>query len=97
MSKGEESPSIEVAGSGCERLHRALCECHRRVAPGLPRDVACRHLNRSLADCLVSLACPAEMDAVRSLCSSSGTSVKRSQCQEAKLALSICLSSHQNP
>ncbi|KAL5578487.1 hypothetical protein UlMin_020260 [Ulmus minor] len=79
----------------CDRLQRALCECHRRIPSGPARDSGCRHLNRSLAQCLVSVACPDELEAVRSLCSSAGTALKRSQCQEAQLSLSTCLSSHQ--
>ncbi|XP_026384978.1 uncharacterized protein LOC113280581 [Papaver somniferum] len=54
----------------CERFHRALCECHKRIPAGPTRDSACRHLNRSLAQCLVSVACPSESEVVRSLCSS---------------------------
>ncbi|MCL7036657.1 hypothetical protein MKW94_028897 [Papaver nudicaule] len=81
----------------CERFHRALCDCHKRIPAGPTRDSACRHLNRSLAQCLVSVACPSESEAVRSLCSSGGTSLKRSQCQQAQVSLSVCLSSHQNP
>ncbi|KAJ9168538.1 hypothetical protein P3X46_020045 [Hevea brasiliensis] len=80
----------------CERLHRALCECHRRVSPGLGRKVSCRHLNRALAQCMISVACPEESEAVRSLCASGGTALKRSQCQQAQLSLSICLASHQH-
>ncbi|KDP40408.1 hypothetical protein JCGZ_03758 [Jatropha curcas] len=80
----------------CERLHSALRECHRRISPGTGREVSCRHLNRGLAQCLVSVACPGEAELVRSLCASGGTSLKRSQCQQAQLSLSICLSSHQN-
>ncbi|KAF7801361.1 Cytochrome c oxidase biogenesis protein Cmc1-like [Senna tora] len=81
--------------STCDRLHRALSECHRRVPSGPARESACRHLNHGLAMCLVSLACRDEAEAVRSLCSSSGTALKRSQCQQANLSLSVCLSSHQ--
>ncbi|MCL7036659.1 hypothetical protein MKW94_028899 [Papaver nudicaule] len=80
----------------CERFHRALRECHKRIPAGPTRDSACRHLNRSLAQCIVSVACPSESEAVRSLCSSGGTSLKRSQCQQAQLSLSVCLSSHQD-
>ncbi|GAA0174084.1 hypothetical protein LIER_27547 [Lithospermum erythrorhizon] len=79
----------------CERLHRALTECHRKVAAGPGREAACHHLNRSLAECLVSSCCPNESDAVWSLCSSGGTALKRRQCQQAKVSLSDCLSSHQ--
>ncbi|KAK6284159.1 hypothetical protein POUND7_003111 [Theobroma cacao] len=81
--------------TGCERLQKALCECHQRFGPGATRDAACRHLNRALAECLVSVLCPAESEAVRTLCSSWGTRLKRSQCQEAQLSLSVCISSHQ--
>ncbi|MCL7030959.1 hypothetical protein MKW94_009294 [Papaver nudicaule] len=73
----------------CERFHRALCDCHKRIPAGPTRDSACRHLNRSLAQCLVSVACPSESEAVRSLCSSGGTSLKRSQCQQAQVSLSV--------
>ena len=88
-------PTHRVQLTGCERLHQALCECHRRIAAGPARDAACRHLNRSLAECMVALACPEESEAVRSLCSSGGTALKRSQCQQAQLSLAVCLSSHQ--
>ncbi|XP_028803215.1 uncharacterized protein LOC114758335 [Neltuma alba] len=81
--------------STCERLQRALSECHRRVPSGPGRDTACRHLNHAFAMCLVSLACREESDAVQALCSSSGTALKRSQCQQAQLSLSVCLSAHQ--
>ncbi|KAJ4702526.1 COX assembly mitochondrial protein [Melia azedarach] len=84
----------EATTGGCEKLHKALCECHRRVASGPVRESVCRHLNRSLAECLVAEACPEESEAVRSLCSSGGTALKRSQCQQAQLSLSVCLSSH---
>ncbi|CAK7336996.1 unnamed protein product [Dovyalis caffra] len=73
----------------CERLHKALCDCHRRVPAGRGRETACRHLNRALAECMVAVVCPDESEAVRSLCSSGGTKLKRSQCQEAQLALSV--------
>ncbi|XP_052202330.1 uncharacterized protein LOC127808049 [Diospyros lotus] len=90
MSHGEGRSAAR-----CDRLHRALCDCHQRVPEGPPREAACRHLNRSLAECLVDLICPAESEAVRSLCSSGGTALKRSQCQRAQLSLAVCLSSHQ--
>ncbi|KAI5667620.1 hypothetical protein M9H77_17473 [Catharanthus roseus] len=87
MRLGESvAPGGEV--SKCDRLHRALSDCHQKIPPGPPRQAACRHLNRSLAECLVSVACPEESDAVRSLCSSSGTALKRHQCQQAQLSLS---------
>lgn len=89
------SPPPTVDVHGCDRLYRALAECHRRIPAGLSREAACRHLNRSLAECLVAVACPQESDAVRSLCSSGGTALKRRQCQQAQLNLSTCLSSHQ--
>ncbi|OAY26569.1 hypothetical protein MANES_16G057400v8 [Manihot esculenta] len=88
-----ESTSVPVE---CQRLHQALCECHRRVSPGLEREVSCRHLNRALAQCVVSVACPEELEVVRSLCASGGTALKRSQCQRAQLSLSVCLASHQH-
>ncbi|KAH7542205.1 hypothetical protein FEM48_Zijuj02G0048500 [Ziziphus jujuba var. spinosa] len=74
---------------------QALIECHRRMPVGPARESACRHLNRATAQCLVSMACPEECEAVRSLCSSSGTALKRSQCQAAQVSLSVCLSSCQ--
>ncbi|KAK0577852.1 hypothetical protein LWI29_001179 [Acer saccharum] len=79
---------------GCERLQNALIECHRRVSSGPARESACRHLNRALAQCLVSVVCPEESEAVRSMCSSGGTALKRSQCQQAQLSLSLCISSN---
>ncbi|PIN14621.1 hypothetical protein CDL12_12753 [Handroanthus impetiginosus] len=96
MSPNERnSPPSTVNIHGCERLYRALTECHRRIPAGPSREAACRHLNRSLAQCLVAVACPEESDAVRSLCSSGGTALKRRQCQQAQLSLSVCLSVHQ--
>ncbi|PON84322.1 Cytochrome c oxidase biogenesis protein Cmc1-like [Trema orientale] len=83
--RGEEANET----SECRRLQRALSECHRRIPSGPARNSACRHLNRALAECLVSTACPDQYDAVKSLCSSSGTALKRSQCQEAQLSLSF--------
>ncbi|KAK3041204.1 hypothetical protein RJ639_028464 [Escallonia herrerae] len=71
----------------CERLHAALRQCHSRVPAGPPREAACRHLNRSLAGCLVAEVCPEESDAVRTLCSSGGTGLRRSQCHQAQLSL----------
>ncbi|RRT79898.1 hypothetical protein B296_00019432 [Ensete ventricosum] len=82
---------------GCGSLHRALLECHRRAGDPRQQVVLCRHLNRSLAECVVAASCPEESEAVRSLCSSAGTSLKRSQCQRARLALSVCLSFPQPP
>ncbi|KAJ0097509.1 hypothetical protein Patl1_27181 [Pistacia atlantica] len=85
----------EATMGGCDRLQKALCECHKRVgSSSRTRDSACRHLNRALVQCLVSEACPEESEAVRSLCASGGTALKRSQCQQAQLSLSVCISSH---
>ncbi|GMY34952.1 putative cytochrome c oxidase biogenesis protein Cmc1 [Fagus crenata] len=85
-----------MSGSnGCDRIERALMECHKRIPFGPARESACKHLNRGLAQCLVSLACPHESEAVRTLCSSGGTALKRAQCREAQLSLSVCLSSLQ--
>ncbi|KAL5097926.1 hypothetical protein RYX36_002253 [Vicia faba] len=80
----------------CERLQRALLECHRRVPSGPGQNFACRHLNNAFAVCVVSLACPEESDAVRNLCSSAGTALKRRQCQQAQISLSVCLDSRSN-
>lgn len=80
----------------CVRQYRSLLQCHRRVPAGPGRDAACRHLNLSLANCLVATICPDESEAVRSLCRSGGTALKRSQCEQAQLSLAVCLSSHQN-
>ncbi|XVF25386.1 hypothetical protein REPUB_Repub13aG0208500 [Reevesia pubescens] len=87
----------EIGGdrTGCERLQKALCECHRRFGPGATRDAACQHLNRALAECLVTVVCPEESETVRTLCGSGGTQLKRSQCQQAQLSLSVCISYHQ--
>ncbi|KAG8385118.1 hypothetical protein BUALT_Bualt03G0008300 [Buddleja alternifolia] len=96
MSYSERQPPPPTADvHGCERLYRALTECHRRIPVGPSREAACRHLNRSLAHCLVAVACPEESDAVRTLCSSGGTDLKRRQCKQAQLSLSACLSTHQ--
>nr|GLL49095.1 hypothetical protein CDL12_12753 [Ipomoea trifida] len=94
---GSESPPSGFNLNKCDRLFKSLTDCHRRIRGSLDRDIACRHLNRSLAQCLVAEACPDESDAVRSLCSSGGTALKRHQCSQAKLALSVCIASHQPP
>ncbi|KAG9438917.1 hypothetical protein H6P81_019082 [Aristolochia fimbriata] len=98
QSDPQEQPTSvgEAAVAGCERQHRALCECHRRFGDSFQRDFACRHVNRALALCIVSTCCPAESDAVRELCASGGTKLKREQCQRAQVDLSACLSSHQD-
>ncbi|CAK9151634.1 unnamed protein product [Ilex paraguariensis] len=82
--------------SQCDRLYQALRDCHRRLPAGPQREAACRHLNRSLAECLVAVSCPDESEAVKALCSTGGTALKRSQCQQAQLSLAVCLSSHQS-
>ncbi|KAF5729199.1 hypothetical protein HS088_TW21G01358 [Tripterygium wilfordii] len=84
-----------VTRDGCGRLHQALSDCHRRIPAGPGRESTCRHLNQALAQCLVSQACPEEFEAVRTLCASGGTALKRSQCQQAQVSLAVCLSSHQ--
>ncbi|KAH0470209.1 hypothetical protein IEQ34_001767 [Dendrobium chrysotoxum] len=94
-SSGSASPSSSPAPAKCDALQRALIECHHRIHDELQRSIACRHLNRSLAECLLSASCPEEAEAVRSLCSSAGTSLKRSQCRDAQLSLSVCLASRQ--
>ncbi|KAJ4825737.1 hypothetical protein Tsubulata_035310 [Turnera subulata] len=96
MHRQEEGEPTPIPKE-CERLHQALCGCHRRVPAGPARNSSCRHLNRGLAECLVSVVCSEEAEAVRSLCSSGGTALKRAQCHQAQLALSVCLSSHQLP
>ncbi|KAG6573459.1 hypothetical protein SDJN02_25359, partial [Cucurbita argyrosperma subsp. argyrosperma] len=80
---------------GCERLEKALRDCHKRLPEGPARRSGCWHLNRSFAECLVATVCPNEAEAVRTLCSSGGTALKRSQCEEAKFSFSLCLSSLQ--
>ncbi|XP_075489095.1 uncharacterized protein LOC142527970 [Primulina tabacum] len=95
MSRPYSSPPPTVNVHNCERLHRALAECHRRIPAGPSRQSACRHLNHSLAECLVAVVCPEEFEAVRSLCSSGGTAIKRRQCHRAQLELATCLSTHQ--
>ncbi|OAY72214.1 hypothetical protein ACMD2_27366 [Ananas comosus] len=91
----EKAAEAHVASARCGAAYRALCECHGRVRDRLQRKVLCRHLNRALAECMVSSCCPEEAEAVRALCSSAGTSLKRSQCERAQFALAFCLSSHQ--
>ncbi|KAI3781000.1 hypothetical protein L2E82_10998 [Cichorium intybus] len=44
----------------CDRVHQALLQCHRRVPSGPSRQAACRHLNRSLAECMIAFICPDE-------------------------------------
>ncbi|WOL05223.1 hypothetical protein Cni_G13950 [Canna indica] len=97
VEQGRDDGVAAMVPQECRSLHRALSECHLRAGDPWQRAVLCRHLNRSMAECLVSVCCPEESEAVRSLCSSGGTSIKRSQCQGAQLALSVCLSSHQLP
>ncbi|CAH2034685.1 unnamed protein product [Thlaspi arvense] len=79
----------------CDRLQEALLQCHRRMPEGPARNSGCRHLNKALAECVVAEVCPEESEAVRSFCSSGGTSLKRKQCEEAQFSLSLCLSRHQ--
>ncbi|KAL7601062.1 uncharacterized protein LOC111891082 [Lactuca sativa] len=81
----------------CDRLHRALLQCHQRVPSGPSREAACRHLNRSLAECMIAFICPDESSAVKTLCRNKGTSLKRSQCQQAQISLAACISFHQDP
>jgi hypothetical protein len=57
--------------------------------------VLCRHLNRALAECVVTMCCPDQTEAVRTLCGSSGTALKRTQCERARIDLSLCLEAHQ--
>ncbi|KAJ8899155.1 hypothetical protein K2173_011942 [Erythroxylum novogranatense] len=92
MREGKSTSSIPAK---CERLHEALRKCHGRLPEGVARETACRHLNHKLAQCVVSMACPEESEAVRTLCGSGGTALKRSQCQNARLSLSVCLTFHQ--
>ncbi|CAF2044468.1 hypothetical protein BRARA_I02728 [Brassica rapa] len=84
-----------MRSSSCDRLQEALLQCHRRMPEGPARRSGCRHLNKALAECVVGEACPEEYEAVRSFCSSGGTSLKRKQCEEAQFSLSLCLSRHQ--
>ncbi|XP_071701690.1 uncharacterized protein [Rutidosis leptorrhynchoides] len=82
----------------CDRVYRSLQQCHRRVPTGPSRDSVCRHLNRSLAECMISFICPEESSAVKSLCGNNkGTALKRSQCQHAQISLATCISYHQDP
>ena len=85
----------EIPMKSCDRLEEALLQCHRRMPEGPARKSGCRHLNKAFAECVVAEACPEESEAVRSLCSSGGTSLKRKQCEYAQLSLSLCLSRHQ--
>ncbi|XP_078149843.1 cytochrome C oxidase biogenesis Cmc1-like protein [Carex rostrata] len=94
-SESEEEASLPLPAN-CDRLFRALTECHRRSgSDSRRREAQCRHLNRALGECVVMALCADEAEAVRSLCSSAGTSLKRSQCQRAQIGLSSCLSAHQ--
>uniref|UniRef100_A0ACD5YX05 Uncharacterized protein n=1 Tax=Avena sativa TaxID=4498 RepID=A0ACD5YX05_AVESA len=90
-----DSAALPVPGP-CASTHRALTECHRRASRGaLQPEVLCRHLNRALAECVVTMCCPSQTEAVRTLCGSSGTALKRSQCERARIDLSLCLEAHQ--
>ncbi|KAL8229381.1 hypothetical protein R6Q57_014281 [Mikania cordata] len=81
----------------CDRVYQALVRCHSRVPSGPARDAACRHLNRSLAECMITFICPNESAAVKTLCAHKGTALKRSQCQQAQISLATCISYHQDP
>ncbi|KAK3127424.1 hypothetical protein QOZ80_7AG0573080 [Eleusine coracana subsp. coracana] len=102
---GRREPEAEASASTafpvlgpCVSAQRALAECHRRAARGpLQPEVLCRHLNRALAECVVTACCPEETEAVRTLCGSAGTALKRTQCQRARIDLSLCLEAHQEP
>lgn len=97
MRRGTERRLKIISGMGgsCDRLQEALLQCHRRMPEGPARRSGCRHLNKALAECVVGEACPEEYEAVRSFCSSGGTSLKRKQCEDAQFSLSLCLSRHQ--
>lgn len=80
----------------CDRVYQALLQCHRRVPSGPSRDAACRHLNRSLGECMINYICPDESSAVKTLCGNNkGTALKRTQCQQAQISLATCISLHQ--
>ncbi|PON42574.1 hypothetical protein PanWU01x14_280740, partial [Parasponia andersonii] len=51
---GEEANEVRE----CRLLERALSKCHRRIPSRPAGNSACRHLNRTLAECLVLIACP---------------------------------------
>lgn len=96
-SDRDASTALPVPGP-CASTQRALAECRRRAARGpLQPEVLCRHLNRALAECVVTACCPDEIDAVRTLCGSAGTALKRKQCQRARIDLALCLEAHQEP
>jgi hypothetical protein len=96
-AKVSSAPVLPLPGP-CATAQRALAECHRRAARGpLQPEVLCRHLNRALAECVVTACCPDETEAVRNLCGSAGTALKRTQCQRARIDLSLCLEAHQEP
>ncbi|CAN6168476.1 unnamed protein product [Urochloa humidicola] len=86
-SDPDASTALPVLGP-CASMQRALAECHRR-----PNT----HVNRALAECVVTSCCPDETEAVRTLCGSAGTALKRTQCQRARIDLSLCLEAHQDP
>ncbi|XP_062186467.1 uncharacterized protein LOC133890041 [Phragmites australis] len=93
----ETSTALSVPGP-CVSTQRALAECHRSAARGpMQPEVLCRHLNRALAECVLTACCPGEIETVRTLCGSAGTALKRSQCQRARIDLSLCLEAHQEP
>ena len=76
----------------CASTQRSLAQCRRRAARGpLLPEVLYRHLNRALAECVVTACCPDETDAVRTLCCSAGTALKRNQCQRARIDLALCM------
>ncbi|KAK9065077.1 hypothetical protein SSX86_016460 [Deinandra increscens subsp. villosa] len=81
----------------CDRIYEALVRCHTRVRSGPSGESACRHLNRSLAECMIAFVCPEESAAVKTLCANKGTALKRSQCQQAQISLATCISYHQDP
>ncbi|KAL9997381.1 hypothetical protein Hdeb2414_s0002g00062101 [Helianthus debilis subsp. tardiflorus] len=81
----------------CDRIYQSLLQCHRRVPTGPSREAACRHLNRSLAECMIAFICPEESASVKTLCANQATAVKRSQCQQAQISLATCISLHQDP
>ncbi|KAJ4789885.1 hypothetical protein LUZ62_041131 [Rhynchospora pubera] len=94
--RSDKTKREEAEAANCERLLRSLKQCHRHS--GLEAQTAqCRHLNRALAECVVSAFCGEEAEAVRSLCGSAGTSLKRSQCQRAQMRFSACLSHFTHP
>lgn len=79
----------------CGRLIRALDDCNRKHRNHIEQGIVCRHLNHSVAECLLKIVCGPELERVTDLCGSQGTKAKKRQCEDAKYELELCIRRNQ--